>query len=69
VVSGPTPLQPTRLAIPDLRAGFAYVLAALLADGTSELSNVHYLQRGYEDIPAKLQSLGTPIEISQGVPG
>ncbi len=63
VVTGPTPLRPTELVIPDLRAGFAYVLAALLAEGTSTLSNVHYLQRGYEDIPGKLEALGSKLEV------
>ncbi len=61
VVTGPTPLAATDLAIPDLRAGFAYVMAALLATGTSTIRNVHYLQRGYEDIPGKLAALGSTV--------
>ncbi len=63
VVTGPTPLSATDLAIPDLRAGFAYVMAALLATGTSTIRNVHYLKRGYEDIPAKLAALGARVNV------
>jgi UDP-N-acetylglucosamine 1-carboxyvinyltransferase len=61
VVSGPTPLAGTDLTIPDLRAGFAYVLAGLLAQGTTRLHDVWYLERGYEDIPGKLAALGVPV--------
>ncbi len=63
VVTGPTPLRATDLAIPDLRAGFAYVMAALLASGTSTIRNVHYLERGYEDIPGKLAGLGANVGV------
>ena len=62
VITGPTPLQPTDLVIPDLRAGFAYVLAALIAEGTSTLHDIGYLKRGYEDIPGKLGALGITVE-------
>ncbi|MBI2811099.1 MAG: UDP-N-acetylglucosamine 1-carboxyvinyltransferase, partial [Candidatus Melainabacteria bacterium] len=61
VIKGPTPLQARDIAIPDLRAGFAYVLAALLAPETSNLSNIHYLDRGYENLVEKLSSLGAEI--------
>ena len=46
----------------DLRAGAAMVIAALAAEGTSEVSNVHYIERGYEDIIEKLRSIGAQIE-------
>ena len=62
VITGPTPLQPTDLVIPDLRAGFAYVLAALIAEGTSTLHDIGYLKRGYEDIPGKLGQMGVKVE-------
>jgi UDP-N-acetylglucosamine 1-carboxyvinyltransferase len=61
VVKGPTPLQPQDIAIPDLRAGFAYVLAALLAPEESNISGIHYLDRGYENVVEKLASLGADI--------
>ncbi len=61
VVKGPTPLQSKDIVIPDLRAGFAYVLAALLAPDESQISGIHYLDRGYENIVQKLSSLGAEI--------
>ncbi|MBS0624781.1 MAG: UDP-N-acetylglucosamine 1-carboxyvinyltransferase [Verrucomicrobia bacterium] len=61
VVKGPTPLKAHDFSIPDLRAGFAYVMAALLAPETSTISNVDFLDRGYEDLVAKLTSLGADI--------
>lgn len=61
VIKGPTPLHSSDIAIPDLRAGFAYVLAALLAPDESNISGVHYLDRGYENIVHKLSSLGAEI--------
>lgn len=62
IVKGPTPLVGKEIAIPDLRAGFAYVLAALIAEGESTLLGVHYLDRGYENLSSKLQSLGAQVE-------
>lgn len=62
VIKGPTPLQAKEIWIPDLRAGFAYVMAALLAGETSTISNVEYLDRGYEDLVGKLSALGADIE-------
>jgi len=61
VVKGPTPLQAKDIWIPDLRAGFAYIMAALLAPETSSVMNVEFLDRGYEDLPGKLSSLGADI--------
>lgn len=61
VVKGPTPLKAKDISIPDLRAGFAYVMAALLVTDTSTISNVDYLDRGYEDLVEKLVSLGADI--------
>ena len=58
-VSGFTGAQ---LAAPDLRAGAALVLAALAAEGISEIEDIEYIQRGYEDFEGKLRSLGALIE-------
>lgn len=49
------------MSSPDLRAGAALVIAALAADGRSEIYDIHYIERGYEDFPEKLQSLGAKI--------
>lgn len=62
VVTGPSVLHPKQVCIPDLRAGFAYVMAALLSSGESSISNVDYLDRGYENLVEKLTFLGADIE-------
>ncbi|MFA6118331.1 MAG: UDP-N-acetylglucosamine 1-carboxyvinyltransferase [Parachlamydiales bacterium] len=62
VVKGPTKLKAKEISIPDLRAGFAYVMAGLLADKETILSNAKFLDRGYESIIEKLTSLGANIE-------
>ncbi len=62
VVRGPTPLHGTRLVIPDIRAGFSYILAALCAEGTSQVYGVEHIERGYECLDTKLSSLGAKIE-------
>lgn len=46
----------------DLRAGAALVVAALAAEGTSEISNIYHIERGYEDIVLKLRALGADIQ-------
>lgn len=61
-IFGPTPLSGRRLQIPDLRAGAALVLAALAAEGTSEVSGVEHIDRGYEQFDEKLRNLGAKIE-------
>lgn len=62
IVKGPTPFMGKEIEVPDLRAGFAYVLAALIAPDTSTLTGLRYLDRGYENLETKLQSLGANIE-------
>lgn len=61
IVKGGAPLQGIDISIPDLRAGFAYVMAALIADGESLISGMHFLDRGYEHLVAKLQGLGAKV--------
>jgi len=58
IVQGVTPLVGKTISIPDLRAGFAYVMAAMIAEGESTLTGLQFLDRGYEDVVNKLQSLG-----------
>jgi UDP-N-acetylglucosamine 1-carboxyvinyltransferase len=47
---------------PDIRAGMAMLIAALAADGTSEIGNVAQIDRGYEHIDLRLRELGARIE-------
>ncbi len=63
-VKGPTPLLGKAIAIPDLRAGFAYVMAGLISHEESTLSGLHFLDRGYESLVPKLESLGAVIRRS-----
>lgn len=63
VIVGPTPLKAAEIAIPDLRAGFSYLIAALIAKGESKLTGVELIERGYEDIIGKLRSLGADIRV------
>lgn len=58
VVKGPTPLHAAEVNIPDIRAGLALVVAALIAEGTSTLHGVEHLMRGYEHLLDKLESIG-----------
>lgn len=60
-IKGPTPLEGTDISIPDLRAGFAYVMAALIAKGKSTIYNLQYIDRGYEALTEKFQELGAEI--------
>jgi len=53
--------SPHGVPSPDIRAGMALVLAALCAEGTSVIHNIQQIDRGYENIDAKLQSLGAQI--------
>lgn len=62
VIKGPTPLIGKEISIPDLRAGFAYLLGGLIASGTTVLSSIHYLERGYESLTEKLQGLGASVK-------
>lgn len=61
IVKGVSQLVAKDISIPDLRAGFAYVMAAALANGTSTISNLHFLDRGYENLANKLGALGVDV--------
>ncbi len=61
VIVGPTPLRGAEIHIPDLRAGFSYVIAALVAEGESTLHNTALIERGYENLVPKLRMLGAEI--------
>lgn len=61
-IEGSAPLRGARLAISDLRAGATLVLAALAAEGVSEVSGVEHIDRGYEKFDEKLRGLGAKIK-------
>ncbi|MBN2327986.1 MAG: UDP-N-acetylglucosamine 1-carboxyvinyltransferase [Candidatus Omnitrophica bacterium] len=62
VVVGPTPLRRQIMSSPDIRAGMALLMAALCADGTSEIQNIEQIDRGYERLDERLASLGAKIQ-------
>jgi len=62
VIAGPSKLHAADLVIPDLRAGFSHLIAALAAEGTSRVYGVDLINRGYEDFEAKLADLGAHVE-------
>jgi UDP-N-acetylglucosamine 1-carboxyvinyltransferase len=62
IVIGPRRLRAQRLSSPDIRAGMAMLIAALCAQGTSEIHNVEQIDRGYERIDTRLRELGATIE-------
>lgn len=61
VIEGVEELQAAPVHASDLRAGAALVVAALMASGTSEVYEIKYIERGYENIVGKLQALGADI--------
>ena len=63
IVTGMPRLRGTTVRARDLRAGAALVIAGLSAEGTTYVENIHYIERGYENIIEKLQSLGAKIRI------
>lgn len=62
VISGPTKLQAADIRVPDLRGGFSHVVAALAAEGRSNVSNVQLISRGYERFLQKLEDLGADFK-------
>jgi UDP-N-acetylglucosamine 1-carboxyvinyltransferase len=62
IVIGPRRLRAQRLSSPDIRAGMAMLIAALCAQGTSEIHNIREIDRGYERIDERLRELGARIE-------
>lgn len=61
IIDGPTPLKGAPVKALDIRSGAALVLAGLAAEGVTEISEVHHVERGYEDLVPKLRSLGALI--------
>jgi UDP-N-acetylglucosamine 1-carboxyvinyltransferase len=68
IVVGPRPLRGSRVESPDIRAGMAMLIAALCADGTTVIGNVHQIDRGYERIDERLRQLGARITRLEDAP-
>lgn len=62
MIEGVKTLKGAKVAATDLRAGAAMVIAGLFAEGTTEIDNIKYIDRGYEDIEEKLSALGADIK-------
>jgi len=65
VISGPTPLHGADIRVPDLRGGFSHMVAALAAEGVSNVTNVQLISRGYEHFLTKLEALGAEFTYTE----
>ncbi|HZE06268.1 MAG TPA: UDP-N-acetylglucosamine 1-carboxyvinyltransferase [Solirubrobacteraceae bacterium] len=68
IVLGPRKLRGARLESPDIRAGMAMLIAALCADGVTEIGNIRQIDRGYERIDERLRDLGARITRLEDAP-
>jgi UDP-N-acetylglucosamine 1-carboxyvinyltransferase len=68
IVVGPRRLRGERVESPDIRAGMAMLIAALCADGVTEIGNIRQIDRGYERIDERLRELGARIQRVDDVP-
>ncbi|WP_326503229.1 UDP-N-acetylglucosamine 1-carboxyvinyltransferase [Rothia nasimurium] len=64
IITGKTPLRGADINVPDLRGGFSHVIAALTAEGTSNVTGVSVISRGYEHFVDKLTALGANFEVT-----
>lgn len=62
IVRGPTKLHGKKIYSPDIRAGMALIIAALIAKGESVVDNIYQIDRGYEKIDERLRALGADIK-------
>jgi UDP-N-acetylglucosamine 1-carboxyvinyltransferase len=62
VISGPSSLRGREFVSPDIRAGIALVMGALIATGRSEIDHIELIDRGYERIDERLRALGADIQ-------
>lgn len=60
-IEGPTPLSGTEVQATDLRCGAAMVIAGLIADGVTTITNIYHIDRGYSELDSKLTALGAKI--------
>ncbi|MFA6094959.1 MAG: UDP-N-acetylglucosamine 1-carboxyvinyltransferase [Candidatus Paceibacterota bacterium] len=62
MVKGPTALKGKELEGPDIRAGLAFVIAAIVAKGKSTIDSIYYIDRGYEKVEERLRAIGVDIQ-------
>jgi UDP-N-acetylglucosamine 1-carboxyvinyltransferase len=62
VVHGPSKLKGADITVPDIRGGFAYLIAAAAAEGATTLHDVHHIERGYHRALDSFLDLGLKIE-------
>ncbi|MCW5873602.1 MAG: UDP-N-acetylglucosamine 1-carboxyvinyltransferase [Anaerolineales bacterium] len=62
VIKGPSKLRSAEVTVPDLRAGFTYLIAAIMAEGQSRVHGIDHITRGYENLEESLRSLGARIQ-------
>jgi len=60
-ITGPTPLKGDMMAINDIRMGMTLVVAALIAEGQSVITDIYHIDRGYENLDARLNNLGADV--------
>ena len=60
-IKGPAKLRGREVESPDIRAGMAYLIAALCAKGRSTINNVYQIDRGYEKIEERMKKIGADI--------
>ena len=66
IIQGPTKLTAHDFKLPtDIRAGMCLVVAGLVAEGETRLSNIQELQRKYDNLVPKLQAMGADISLAQ----
>ncbi len=63
IIDGVKRLTGALVSAPDLRAGAALVIAGLVAEGYTQIEDIYYIERGYEDFAKKLRSIGAKIEV------
>jgi len=68
IITGPRRLRGERVESPDIRAGMAMLIAALCADGVTEIGNIRQIDRGYERIDERLRELGARIQRLEDAP-
>lgn len=65
VIKGPSKLRSAEVTVPDLRAGFTYLIAAIMAEGQSRVHGIEHITRGYQDLESSLRNLGARIQAVQ----